>query len=80
MSSKCDKALANIYPYLDRELNWWRRRQIRKHVADCSPCEVMVSFEERFLTVVRNKLTDECPPEILDRLRSAIHNEATPPG
>ncbi len=80
MSSKCDKALGSIYPYLDRELSWWRRRQIRKHVAECSPCGDMVSFEERFLNMVRARLVDECPPEFLDRLRSAIHNEAIPPG
>jgi mycothiol system anti-sigma-R factor len=71
----CDQALAEIYLYLDRELTWWRRRQIRRHLAECPPCLEGYAFERRLKIVVRECLAEEVPEEFLIRLNEAIQRE-----
>lgn len=75
MSEFCDQALTEVYLYLDRELTWWRRRVIRRHLADCPPCLHGYHFEERLRVVVRTRLAEDVPQEFLDRLNAAIRNE-----
>ncbi len=75
MSEFCDQALAEIYLYLDRELTWWRRRRIRRHLAECPPCMNGYSFERRLKLVVRQRLAEEVPPEFIARLNAALRNE-----
>lgn len=77
MSEYCDQALAEIYLYLDRELTWWRRRRIRRHLAECPPCMNGFSFERRLKVVVRQRLAEEVPPEFVDRLHAALRSEQT---
>jgi len=77
MSDYCDQALAEIYLYLDRELTWWRRRRIRRHLAECPPCMNGFSFERRLKVVVRQRLAEEVPPEFVDRLHTALRSEQT---
>jgi mycothiol system anti-sigma-R factor len=71
----CDQALAEIYLYLDRELTWWRRRQIRRHLSECPPCLQGFTFERRLRVVVRECLMEDVPPEFLSRLNQALHDE-----
>jgi len=71
----CDQALAEVYLYLDRELTWWRRRQIRRHLAECPPCLEGYAFERRLKIVVRECLAEEVPEEFLIRLNEAIQRE-----
>lgn len=81
MSEHCDQALAEIYLYLDRELTWWRRRQIRRHLAECPPCLKGYAFERRLKVVVRQRLAEDVPPELIERLRETIKGEmSAPPG
>lgn len=75
MSDHCDKALADVYPYLDRELTWWRRRRIRLHLAECPPCKNGFDFERRLKIVVRTRLAEDVPPEVIDRLHEALRSE-----
>ncbi|HLT96909.1 MAG TPA: mycothiol system anti-sigma-R factor [Acidimicrobiia bacterium] len=75
MKRACDQALAEIYLYLDRELTWWRRRQIRRHLAECPPCLEGYAFERRLKIVVRECLAEEVPEEFLIRLNEAIQRE-----
>ena len=78
MKKACDQALAEIYLYLDRELTWWRRRQIRRHLADCPPCLQGYTFERRLKVVVRECLAEEVPDEFLLRLNQALREEQLP--
>lgn len=78
MSEFCDRALTEVYLYLDRELTWWRRRQIRLHLHECPPCLQGYHFEERLRFVVRERLAEEVPQEFLDRLHATIRNERAP--
>lgn len=78
MKKACDQALAEIYLYLDRELTWWRRRQIRRHLADCPPCLQGYTFERRLKVVVRECLAEEVPDEFMQRLNEALREERLP--
>lgn len=75
MKRACDQALAEVYLYLDRELTWWRRRQIRRHLAECQPCLDGYTFEHRLRIVVRDCLSEEVPNELIQRLNDAIRRE-----
>lgn len=79
MSEYCDQALTEIYLYLDRELTWWRRRQIRRHLAECGPCQNGYNFERRLRVVVRTRLSEEVPSEFFDRLKEALRTEESSP-
>jgi mycothiol system anti-sigma-R factor len=75
MSDFCEKALADVYLYLDRELTWWRRRRIRIHLSDCPPCMHGFEFERRLKVVVRTRLAEDVPPEFIERLHEALRRE-----
>ena len=47
MSDDCDEALANIYTYLDGELDDASVDHIRRHLGDCASCGDSFSFEDR---------------------------------
>ncbi|MFP3914225.1 MAG: mycothiol system anti-sigma-R factor [Actinomycetota bacterium] len=79
MSESCDQALAEIYLYLDRELTWWRRRRIRRHLADCPPCLNGFTFERRLRIVVRDCLAEEVPDHFITRLNEALREERAVP-
>ncbi len=73
---ECDDALTNLYQYLDREIEPSTSEVIRAHLEDCSGCLKSFKFEERLQIVVRERLSEEVPPEFLERLREAIAREA----
>ena len=76
---ECDDALTNLYQYLDREMEVSTSEVIRAHLEDCSGCLKSFKFEERLQIVVRERLSEEVPPEFLERLRDAIAREAASP-
>lgn len=69
MSCHCDEALAQIYTYLDGELDQGTVARIRAHIEECHPCGGAYAFEERLRTVVRQRLQEEVPEEVVVRLR-----------
>ncbi len=75
MSDRCDEALANLYLYLDSELDRVSSDRIRAHLADCPPCEHVFSFEHRFKLVVRERLREEVPPEFIAKIRAVLSSE-----
>ena len=74
--SGCDHAIEHIYFYLDHEINWYRRLRIRRHLRKCNYCCGAFEFEERLLTVVRERGRDDLPEELLSKLRALIRHEA----
>jgi mycothiol system anti-sigma-R factor len=72
---KCDRALAEIYTYVDQEMTWWRRLTIKRHLSACSYCPQAYEFEQRLRIVVRQRLGEEIPPEAMDRLRDMLAKE-----
>mgnify|MGYP002075729180 CR=1 FL=1 len=77
MIDDCDEALANIYTYLDGELDDASVDHIRRHLSDCSPCEDSFHFEERLRRVVRSRMQEDLPPVVLERLRLVLEAERT---
>lgn len=76
MSDHCDEALAHLYSYLDGELDdGVIADRIRAHLTDCPPCGDMFSFEERLKVVVRTRLREEVPVELIQRLQVVIRSE-----
>ncbi|HKZ24345.1 MAG TPA: mycothiol system anti-sigma-R factor [Acidimicrobiia bacterium] len=73
---KCDEALTNLYQYLDREMGAADSERIRAHLDDCSGCFDIYEFEIRLRVVVRERLSEEVPPEFIERLRSALARES----
>ena len=73
LSPGCRHAIDQVYFFLDGELNWYKRLRIRRHLGRCRGCHDAFQFETRFLEVVREKSAEEPPPELIDRLRSFLH-------
>lgn len=76
MSTGCEHAIEYVYHYLDHELTWSRRTRIRWHLRRCDACCGAFDFETRLKTVIRERGRDEPPPELFERLRALIHEEA----
>ena len=76
MSSGCGHAVEYLYQYLDRELTWSREVRIRWHLRRCTSCWRAFDFESRLKTMIRERGREEPPPELFERLRALIHEEA----
>ena len=79
LSPGCMSAVDQVYTYLDGELTWYKRIRIRRHLKRCNGCTDAFAFETKFLEVVREKSSDEPPPELIDRLRSFIREHGEEP-
>lgn len=75
MSRNCEESLAQIYTYLDGELDAVAVKQIKEHLQDCPPCESAFAFEEKLKVVVRTHLQEEVPEVVIQRLRTVIRSE-----
>lgn len=71
----CEDAIARLYPYLDGEINTYRKWIIRRHLKSCSPCDSAFAFEQKLKVVIRERTSEEVPPEVLDRLKAFLHEE-----
>lgn len=69
---ECDDALTHLYLYLDRELETPSIDEIRTHLEACAGCLHAFDFETRLRIVVRERLSEEVPGEVIDRLRDAL--------
>lgn len=66
----CDEALANLYTFMDGELDDEQiAERIRVHLVDCPPCGGAFNFEQRLRVVVRRKLKEDVPDEMVERLQ-----------
>ncbi len=76
MSKHCDESLARMYEYLDGELDENDVvERIRFHLDDCPPCGDSFDFERRLLEVVKERLAEKVPPDVMDRLRTVVRSE-----
>ena len=73
--SNCDDALTNLYQYLDSELEAVSMAKIRLHLEECEGCSPRFDFETRLKNVIRDRLEEEVPEELLLRLRAALAEE-----
>lgn len=69
----CREVLAEVYLYLDLECSDARRRKIREHLDECSPCLREYGIEREVKALVARCCGAETAPERLrERLRARI--------
>lgn len=74
-SDECQRALAELYHYLDGQLTIERRTTIRAHIDLCSPCLHAFSFETELRQVVAQRCRDEVPETLRLRIAEVIRTE-----
>ena len=83
-SDPCRQAVAELYTYVDGELDDVTRATIAKHLDDCSPCLEAFEFHDELKTVVAQKCRESVPEELRARILAAITSDpceaATPAG
>jgi len=72
----CDRALIELYEFLDGELTVERRERIEFHLHGCQHCFASFDFEQELRLVVRSKLQSEIPPTLRDRITRLIDFES----
>ena len=75
MSRRCNDAIEQVYFFLDGEITWYKRVQIRRHLKACSDCDNAFGFETRFKEVIRAKGYEEPEPELISRLRAFLDEQ-----
>jgi mycothiol system anti-sigma-R factor len=61
----CDKALEEVYLYLDGELDPPSCEEVRRHLDDCSPCLRMYGIEQEVKALVARCCGQAQAPEAL---------------
>ena len=67
--SPCAEAVEKVYPYIDGELTWIDKAKVRWHLRACTNCEAAYEFEKRLKTRIHDQLREDCPDDVLDRLK-----------
>lgn len=70
--SDCDEAVAQLYQYLDGELESVAAHDVRRHLDACTDCYEGFEFERRILARVRRIRSEPPPPELVDRIRTFL--------
>lgn len=76
----CNETLRELYQYLDGELTDSDRRNIKRHLDECSPCLEAFDFEAELRMVVRHHCVDQVPESLRDRIARVLDREAQPAG
>ena len=71
----CERALAQLYSYLDGELTIEKRTIIRTHLDFCSPCGDRYHFETELRHVVSMRCQEKVPDALKHRIADALRRE-----
>ena len=74
----CNRALVQLYEFLDGELTLERRQLIELHLNDCRHCFSSFDFEQGLRLVLRLRLQTSVvvPPDLVARVASLIDFES----
>ena len=72
---ECQKALRELYIYLDGQLTVERRTTIKAHIEYCSPCMESYTFEAELKQVVALRCQEEVPKALRMKVFEAIQWE-----
>ena len=75
MSHDCDDALAELYLYLDGELDDGTRVRIKAHLRQCSPCLEAFDFEAELRRIVADRCRDRVPEELRARVQALLDGD-----
>lgn len=73
-SPDCERALAEVYSFLDQELDDAQRAQIMNHLESCSPCFEAFDFEAELRMVITTRTH---AVDVPDTLRIRIEEKLT---
>jgi anti-sigma factor (TIGR02949 family) len=66
-TADCDEAVAELYAFLDGELDDAVLIQVETHLRRCSPCLEAFDFEADLRRVIAAKCSEQVPPDIKAR-------------
>ena len=73
VASDCDEAIAELYAFLDGELDDRVMLQVETHLRRCSPCLEAFDFEADLRRVIAAKCTEQVTPEVRARVCGLLH-------
>lgn len=71
----CSKVMAQLYEYIDGELDEETIERIREHLEKCKRCYPRYDFETAFLRFLREQGKTQAPPELQRKIFAAILEE-----
>ncbi len=74
----CEKALTELYGYLDGALTPGRKSQIRGHLDTCMHCFEAYDFEEDLRQVVAHCCQEEAPSQLKARILAMLNQDPAP--
>ena len=75
----CDRAVRELYSFMDGELTESLRVAFEAHLNACGSCVEIVTFEAELRKVIANRCQDRVPEELRLRIAAAISREANAP-
>lgn len=81
----CDHVQANVWQYLDHEIDQMSCAELEAHLASCPPCRRAVEFDRRFKEVLRRCVDQQPLPQdrvqaMADRLKQRLASAQPPDG
>ena len=76
----CDDAIAQLYTYLDGELDADVVARVEQHLKRCSPCLEAFDFESELRKVIVSKCHEETPGDLRLRIMNVLERLEEPSG
>jgi mycothiol system anti-sigma-R factor len=77
--AECERAIRELYTFLDGELTSDKRAAISAHLDDCHPCLEAFDFEAELRLVVAKHCREQVPDHLRDRVARLIAEDAGSP-
>jgi anti-sigma factor (TIGR02949 family) len=71
----CDHVIAQLWEYLDGDLDELRSEQVRRHLDICARCFPEYDFRRAYLRFMRRCSTQQVPPELRRRVFETVLEE-----
>lgn len=68
----CEKALANLYLFIDREIDSASCEEIQSHIDGCSECLSEYDLEQIVRTLVSRSCGETAPPPLREKVLLSI--------
>ena len=76
----CDDAVAQLYTFLDGELDDQTLVKVEAHLRHCAPCLEAFDFEAELRKVVAAKCREQAPAELKVRILTVLQQLEASPG
>jgi hypothetical protein len=68
----CDELLKALNEFVDGDVESSLCQEFKEHLAGCNPCQVVVDNIRKTITLYRDGVPYEMPPELHDRVRECL--------